>query len=130
MEERCNCCGKKFEEKTNWHFTIPEVGYGSLFDRVDPDKPVSMTICPTCFEQMNRWLKKKYPQLNLQEFWRFEIIDKSAEYNAPQGYIREIKHEKELYDMVVKFVPDVYFDKDSNPIKKFFIKAWNLIRRA
>lgn len=122
MEEKCSCCGKSFEEKINWHFKIPDVGYGSIFDRVDPEKPISMTICSSCFENMNRWLKKTRPKLNLQDFWRFEIVDKSQEYSAPDGYIREIKYEEDLYELIMKFMPDIYFDENSNFIRKWICR--------
>ena len=130
MEEKCNCCHKQQDEKENWHLFIPDVGYGSLFDRIEPDKPIQMTICKSCFEQMNRWLKKKYPEINLQDFWRFKIIDKSEDYNLPKGYIREIMYERQLYELISKFMPDVYFGENINPIKKITVKIKNYIKKA
>lgn len=129
MEEKCTCCGRKYEEKLNWHFTLPDVGYGSLFDRVDPEAPIQMTICTDCFEKINHWLKKKDPQLKLQEFWKFEVVDKSEVYNAPTGYIKEIKHEETLYDMIMKFMPQVYYDKKDKPVRWFFTNIWDRLRK-
>lgn len=108
-KELCSCCKQEGDFGEHWHFKVPDVGYGSRFDYITPDEQVEFTICRDCLEAINNWLIRKYPRINLVDFWHFAIIDKSAEQSLPTGYLKELKYDKELFTMLMRFMPEAYF---------------------
>lgn len=120
--EKCDCCGKETEAKLNWHFRVPDVGYGSRFDYLNPEDVVEFTVCMTCFDRMNKWLVDNYPRINLNDFWHFAIVDVSEAEGLPQGYMRELKYDDELFRLMMRFMPEAFFKEKVNVFKKYIYR--------
>lgn len=121
-KELCSCCKQQGEFDQHWHFTIPDVGYGSIFDYVDPHDKIEFIVCHHCFDKINAWLIKNYPRINLIQFWKFEIIDTSEENQVPSGYCHELKYEIELLCMLMRFMPEVFYGRPINIFKKYICR--------
>lgn len=120
--ELCNCCGQENESKLNWHFKIPDVGYGSRFDYLEPEDAIEFTVCMKCFDRLNKWLIDHYPRINLNDFWHFTIVDLSESEGLPQGFIKEFKYDDELFRLMMRFMPEAYFKRKMNVFEKYIYR--------
>lgn len=111
----CDCCNKINDNVVT--YVLPKIGYGSAFDCCEDD--INLTyfrLCPDCSKKINRWIKKKNPELNLREFWDCEIYKTIDE----EGNIllEEFKYEELLLKLFIKFMPKVIFGENYR-LRKF-----------
>lgn len=120
--ELCSCCKTEVETQKAWHFTVPDVGYGSKFDYVDPNRTMQITLCMSCWDKMNKWLIDHYPRINLLDFWRFKINDISKSEGLPEGYMQELQYDDELFRLMMRFMPEVYLNKKINIAQRYIYR--------
>ena len=104
----CSCC---YKDKDDAHtYKLPSIGYGSVFDTFGDEYIVKFNLCSECANKINRWIKKKYPNIPLDDFWGCEIqkteyikLDSDNEIICIERY----KYEKLLYKLFKKFMPQV-----------------------
>ena len=106
MEKQCDCC--KTKEGKIMHFQLPVIGYGSVFDVIGNER-FEFNICPKCANKMNRWIKKKYPGVTLDDVWNCEIVT-YHDPKMPEGIeLQQFKEEGILLNVFTKFMPHLIF---------------------
>lgn len=108
---KCSCCGTENEKVKIYR--LPAIGYGSAFDTLEDDDIVYFNLCPQCAIKINKWIKKKYPDLDLEEFWKCNII-KMDQHMVPfegegMAYFEEFQYEDILKEVFLKFMPEAYY---------------------
>lgn len=103
---RCNHCKRDVDNVLT--VNLPVIGYGSAFDTLDNEEyQYRFNVCPECMKEINTWLKKQKPDLNLSQFWSFQIID--VPDDTPNEKHQEFEYEDLLFDLFVKFMPEKVF---------------------
>ncbi|MGF6375007.1 hypothetical protein M2140_000041 [Clostridiales Family XIII bacterium PM5-7] len=105
--EKCSCC--KREKDNVKKFKLPVIGYGSLFMTLYEDEVIKFNLCDDCMRKVNKWVKKKMPQVKLEDFWRCDIIREY--YRGSEMTMETFRYEKQLFDLFMKFMPQVYYDE-------------------
>lgn len=110
---KCSCCGK--ENGKVKIYRLPTIGYGSVFDTFGDDDIVYFNLCPSCAVKINKWIKRKYPAIDLEEFWKCNIIkmDRNMVPIEEDGdsYYEEFQYESILEKVFLKFMPEVFYSE-------------------
>ena len=115
--KKCNCCKK--EKDTVDTYVLPEIGFGSVFDSGVIGQ-FKFNVCPECAFKINKWLKKKVPNINLEEFWACAVVKKP--YDDESGmYYYEFENEEMLITLFEKFMPEVIYG-NHHKVKKIIAK--------
>lgn len=121
--EWCSCCKKEHDISEIFYLSIPDAGYSSRFDYVDPENDkVSFILCSDCLRKISKWLKSWYPKIKLKEFWKFQIIEAANKKDLPRGFHKKLQYDDELYRMMMCFIPDKYLHKPVGKIKRLVYK--------
>lgn len=108
---QCSCCGRDNEQVKKYR--LPTIGYGSMFDVVEDDEVICFNLCPECCRRINRWIKRWHPKIDLNEFWKCNIV-KMNQHMQPikdgeDTYYEEFQYEDILLKLFLKFMPEAYY---------------------
>lgn len=111
---KCTCCGKENERVKC--YKLPIIGYGSQFDVVDESDITYFELCPKCAVKINRYIKKKLPEVSLEEFWKCNIVE------VPWGENEQFKSEVFQYEDVLikvfkRYMPNAWSKKYAKSLK-------------
>lgn len=108
---KCSCCGKENEKVKIYR--LPDIGYGSIFDILGNEDITFFNLCPKCAVKINKWIKKNYPNIDLKEFWKCNVIKMDRNMVPVEGdedvYYEEFQYESILAKVFRKFMPEVYY---------------------
>ena len=99
---KCDCCNSIYMGNT---YILPKIGYGSSFDCLSEEDRVRFSLCPHCAQKVNRWIKKKSPDISLEEFWKCNIVKTRVPDERNEIYIENYEYEDLLWKMFRKFMP-------------------------
>ncbi|MEY8366555.1 hypothetical protein AALA22_13030 [Anaerovoracaceae bacterium 41-7] len=122
---KCSCCGR--ETHAVKIYKLPIIGYGSVFDVVEPEDKTVFNLCPRCGFKINAWIRRKYPNISIKRFWECHIVNPYAGNSDGSEYIEEFEFEEQLIRVFKRFMPGVFYRWNADSIKNKvhnFLNKW------